>query len=92
MDFATIVGFILGTALLLGAIMIDGPLGPFIHIPSFCITVGGAFTGILINFPIGNGLNAIAVIKQCFLVKLPTEGSVIEQFKEFAATTRRDGL
>ena len=92
MDFATIIGLILGTALLLGAVMVDGPIGPFIHIPSFCITIGGAFTGILINFPISSVKNAVSVIKQCFLVKLPSEDSVIERFKAFAVTARRDGL
>lgn len=93
MDIATVVGLILGIGLVIGSIFIGGGgLGPFINIPSLMITVGGAFAAILINFPLKNVLGAVSVIKKCFLHSLPQPSEVIEQFKEFGAVVRKDGI
>ena len=93
MDIATIFGLMLGLGLVFGSIaMGNGGLMPFIDIPSMMITIGGSFAAIFINFPLGNVLGLVGVIKNCFLQKLPTPAEVIEQFKDLSATARRDGL
>jgi chemotaxis protein MotA len=94
MDIATVVGLLLGTGLVLGSILLSagGGLAPFIDIPSMMITMGGSVSAILINFPLGNVLGVAKVVKNCFLNKLPTPNEVIEQFKEFAAIVRKDGI
>ncbi|MFV0443675.1 MAG: motility protein A [Planctomycetaceae bacterium] len=92
MDIATILGLALGTALLLGSIMIGGPLSPFIDVPSMMITIGGACAAILINFPLNQVFSVMSIIKKCFLSKLPSTTSVIERFKALAVIARRDGL
>jgi chemotaxis protein MotA len=92
MDIATIIGLVLGLALVLGSIAIGGEFTPFIDVPSVMITVGGSFAALLINFPLRNVIGVFSVVKKCFTVALPSTGEVIEQFKGFATTARRDGL
>ena len=65
---------------------------PFINVPSAMITVGGTFAALLINFPLGDVLGVVSVVKNCFLTKLPTAAETIEQFKELSAVARRDGI
>ncbi len=92
MDIATVGGLLLAIALVLGSIMLGGPLTTFIDVPSGMIVVGGSFAAVFITFPLKTALSTLAVIKNCFLFKLPTPTEVIEQFSEFATTARRDGL
>jgi len=93
MDIATIIGLFLGMILVVGSILIGGGgIGPFFNVPSIMIVIGGSIAALLINFPLKKVLGVFGVIKNCFLTKLPTPKEVIEQFKELAAITRRDGL
>ncbi|MCA9063395.1 MAG: MotA/TolQ/ExbB proton channel family protein [Planctomycetaceae bacterium] len=92
MDKATVIGLVMGTGLVLGSIMIGGPLTPFIDAPSMMIVFGGSIAAVLMNFPMAKALSVISVTKNCFLSKLPEVKDVIEQFKKFATTARRDGL
>lgn len=93
MDIATLIGLVLGIGLILTSIaMGGGGLGPFINIPSIMITVGGAFSALLINFPLKNVIGLVGVIKNCFLTKISDSKEVIKKFEELAATARRDGL
>ena len=93
MDIATIVGLILGVGLILTSIMMGGGgIAPFINYPSLMITVGGSIAALMINFPLKSVLGVPTVIKNCFLQKLPDPVAVIEQFSEFAAIARKDGL
>lgn len=93
MDIATIIGLILGLALILGSIAIGGGgLGPFVDVPSVMITVGGAFSALLINFPLKSVLGMFGVVKNCFLLKLPETQEILNKFEELATIARRDGL
>lgn len=94
MDIATIIGLVLGTALVLGSIAMGGGGGltPFINIPSMMITIGGSFAAVLINFPLPKVLGLFGVVKNCFTHKLPTPMDVVDEFKEYATVVRRDGI
>ena len=92
MDISTVIGLVLAIGLVLGSIMMGGGLGDFVDVPSLMITVGGSFAAILMNFQLKVALSALNVVKKCFLVKIQTPDEVINQFREFATTARRDGL
>lgn len=93
MDIATVIGLIMGIALVVGSIAIGGGgLGPFCDIPSLMITVGGSIAAILINFPLKNVLSLFSVVKKCFTVALPSTAEVIERFRTLSTIARRDGL
>ena len=83
----------MGVGLVVGSIMMGGGgLGPFVNVPSLMITVGGAFSALLINFPLGSVLGVVGVVKNCFLSKLPSIKEVMDQFNELANIARKDGL
>lgn len=92
MDIATIVGLLLGFALVFGSIALGGAVGAFVDVPSLMITVGGSIAALLINFPLSKVLGVFSVVRKAFTDSLPSTAEVIEQFKEFATTARRDGL
>jgi len=93
MDIATVIGLLMGLALVGGAIFSGGGgLGPFLNVPSLMITVGGSFSALLINFPLKRVLGVFGVIKKCFLAKLPEIESEIKRLTELAKVARRDGL
>jgi chemotaxis protein MotA len=95
MDFATILGLLAGFGLIFYAIFLGGGLSgfaQFVDMPSLYITVGGSVAALFINFPMKTVLSTAAVIKKCFLIKLPDSIEVIRQFKELATLVRKDGM
>ncbi len=91
MDIATVVGLIFGFAVIIGTIVIGGGARSFIHIPSFCIVVGGTLCSVLIHFSMSQFLGIFSVIKKTVLVKVPSPHEIIQQMVNFAAINRRDG-
>jgi chemotaxis protein MotA len=69
-----------------------GGIMPFVNIPSLMITVGGSIAALLIHFPLKSCIGVVGVVKNCFTQRLSTPREVIDQFKEFAAIARRNGL
>lgn len=93
MDLATIIGLIMATVLVLSAILLGGGgLMPFIDVASIMIVIGGSIAATLINFPLKTCFGLVGVIKNCFLVKLPSPLEVISQFKELTQIARKDGI
>ena len=93
MDLATIIGLVVGIFLVLGAILIGGSgFAVFLNAPSLMIVVGGAFSALLVGFPLAKVLGLFSVIKKCFLVKLQDPQDEIRRLVELATTARRDGL
>ena len=83
----------MGIGLVLGSIAVgSGGLMPFVNVPALMITVGGAFSALLINFPLRSVLGVVGIVKHCFLTKLPSAQETIDQFGELGTTARRDGL
>lgn len=93
MDIATVIGLIMGFALVAGSVLAGGSeLEAFINIPALMIVVGGSISAILITFPLSAVLGMFGVIKKCFTSSLPAVPEVIEQFRELAIVARLDGL
>jgi len=91
MDIATIVGIILGFALILGAIVAGGGWQTFVNIPSLAITIGGMLCATLIHFSLGQFLSIFSVVKKTVLSKIPSQAELIQQMVNYAAINRRDG-
>ena len=60
MDIATIIGVILGFAVITTAIVAGGGWQIFIHIPSLAITIGGMLCATLIHFSLPQFLGIFA--------------------------------
>jgi chemotaxis protein MotA len=92
MDLASLVGVILGSVLVLAAILMGGPLGIFIDIPSIMIVFGGTIASILICFKLQAVTGVIGVMKKVLLYPLPTPTEEIDRIVAFSNLARREGL
>jgi len=93
MDIATIVGVILGIAIIVLAIVGGGSGGGglFLNVPSILITIGGMFAATLIHFSLGQVVRIMSVVKKTLLYRLPAEAELIQKMVNYAAISRRDG-
>lgn len=93
MDIATIIGLTLGVGLILASIaMGGGGLMPFVNVPSLMITIGGAFSALLINFPLRNVIGVLGIVKNCFTTKLLAPAEIVTLFGELSTVARKEGL
>jgi len=92
MDIATIVGLVLGTILVIGAILMGGDIGSYLNAPSVLIVIGGATAATMTSFPLARFLKIPKVaLKTMFGDALDPAGT-IKQLVELAETARRDGI
>lgn len=92
MDIATVVGLILATGLILGAIVVGSPLIVFIDIPSMLIVCGGLFATLLVNFPLGVVMNAFSVFMNALFTKAVSPLDTVSTLVSFAERARREGI
>ncbi len=92
MDIATIVGLIVGVALMLWAIMGKSDLSAFADGGSVAIVLGGSFCAALISFPIQNLVGVAKVVKNCFFSKARSPKDLITEMVGYAEVARRDGI
>lgn len=93
MDIATLVGLVVGFALIIGAILIGGgTFGGFFDAPSILIVFGGAVAAALISHPLPTFLSIFRVIRKVFIWKVQSPTAMIEQLVSLAEVARRDGL
>jgi chemotaxis protein MotA len=94
MDIASVVGLLLGVALLVISILISpgGSFGAFIDYPSMMVVIGGSVAAVLVCFPLSAFLNLGRVLKNVFFNKPVGTSALIEQIVSLAETARRDGL
>ena len=92
MDIATLIGIVLSFGLMVWAILYGGPLSIFIDIPSIAIVIGGSIGVALINFPLGDILGTVGVVKKTILIKEPDTNKLIAQMLDFSAKARKGGI
>lgn len=92
MDLGTLVGTVLGLALILGSIAVGGSAEAFIHVPSMCVTLGGTVSAILITYPLEKVKAVVGVTKKVLksgnLDVTPWYHTIID----LAKLARRDGV
>lgn len=92
MDLATIIGIILGFALILMAIMVGGDLGMFINVPSLLIVVGGTLSAMFTKHKMSEVFGSVGVMMNAFFVKQEKAEEVIGQLIDMANIARKDGI
>jgi len=92
MDIATLLGIILGFALVIGAIFMGGSLGDFIDIPSIMIVLGGTGAAISVTFPFEEVIHAFAGGIQVFAGRRVRPQEVVNTMVRIAEISRREGL
>ncbi len=92
MDIATIVGIILGVALV-GSAIFTGPAPmAFINIPSVLIVGGGTLATTLIRSPLKVVLGTMNVVRNAFFDRVPPPTELIAKIVELAEKSRRESL
>lgn len=92
MDLASLIGLLMGVGLILGAIMMGGPLSIFYDGPSVMIVMGGTMASILICFKMSAVTGMMSVMKKVLLSSLPEPSTEIERIVAFSNLARREGL
>jgi chemotaxis protein MotA len=93
MDFATIVGLLVGMFCIMFAIIADGGhFRLFFNVPALLIVVGGTIAAAMIHFSMGQVLNMMAVVKKVMFYKIAKEQDLIQKMVNYCAISRRDGV
>jgi chemotaxis protein MotA len=92
MDKGTPIGFVLGFACIVIAILHDGSLSSFIDLPGALVAFGGSFSALFIMFPMKKVLGIFGITKHVFLESLPDPEAEIKRISELATLARRDGV
>jgi chemotaxis protein MotA len=93
MDIATVVGVVVGFALIVGSIIIGGgSFGAFFDAPSVLVVGGGSIAAALISFPLPTFLSVFRVTGKVFFWRVESTAAVIKQLVALAEVARRDGL
>ena len=92
MDLSTVLGIVAAFGLMLMAIMQGGSIMLFVNVPSLIIVVGGTIGATLINYPFGDIMGTINVVKKAFFSQNTPSQSRIEQLIRFAGKARKEGV
>jgi chemotaxis protein MotA len=91
-DLATVVGVLLGFALVVMAILLGGDMVSYLNAPSVLIVVGGATAATMASQPLAKFLKIPGVVANTIFSKTPEPGAVISQIVALAEVARRDGI
>ncbi len=92
MDIATLIGLLLGSALVLMAILLGGDLPAYLNAQSVLIVIGGATCATLASYPLARFLKLPIVMKKTVLAKPIDTLALLRQIVELAEVARRDGI
>ncbi len=92
MDLATLIGIVMSFGLVMAAIVTGGSPLIFISIPSALIVIGGTLGATLVNFPLGDVLGVVGVVKNAFFSSLDSPSEIINKFMDYANRARREGI
>jgi chemotaxis protein MotA len=88
----TIGGVIAAVVIIVGAIVIGGPIGAFIDIPSILVVVGGTVACLFVAFPARLLLATGKVAKAAITSKPKRASEMLRMIQEMANVARRDGV
>lgn len=92
MDLGTIVGTVMGFALILWAIYAGGSLSAFVDVPSIVIVIGGAVCSTMISSPLNQLKGVLGVVRKALLHRPQSPQKLIDDLVSYAEVARRDGI
>lgn len=92
MDIATLIGFLGGFGIIIGAIATGGDVMLFVNTPSILIVVGGTFMVTLMRISLADFLRSFGVAAKAFLNKKDDPAALIEEAVRLADVARKNGL
>jgi len=92
MDIATVIGLVVGSILVLAAVILGGSPAIFFNVPSVLLVIGGTVATAFIRFGIKDVLNSMAVAAKTFSSKLGKPQEIILEIVMLAHIARKNGL
>ena len=92
MDIATLIGFIGGFGIIIGAIATGGDVMLFVNTPSILIVVGGTFMVTLMKIPLADFFRSFGVALKAFFNKREDSAKLIEEAVRLSDVARKNGL
>ena len=93
MDFATLVGLVFGTVVVLAAIFMGGDFMVFVNVPSLFIVVGGGVAATILRFRFAEVFSGFGTgMKIAFSQKKVTPRMLINEVEALARTAKMKGL
>lgn len=93
MDFATLIGLVVGTAVIIMAILSGADATIFINVPGMLIVMGGTFASTLIKFPVRDFFQSIGLaIKKAFWQEIEDPLAIIQLTNELSGVARKQTL
>jgi chemotaxis protein MotA len=92
MDLATIIGILVASALVVGAIMMGGSPIMFLDASSAMIVIGGTLGATLIRNPLATVLGTFRVVGKAFTTKIPPPDDLIRQVVDLSQRARKEGI
>ena len=93
MDFASIIGFIGGLAMImLGVMTSGGSISGIFDIPSVFVTVGGSYFSLWICAPISQAIGVWKILGRCFKKSEYGEDKLVRDMVRLSEQARREGI
>lgn len=92
MDIATLIGFLGGFGIIVGAIATGGDVMLFVNVPSILIVFGGTFMVTLMRIPLSDFFRSFGVAFKAFFNKREDPLKLIEEAVRLADSARKNGL
>jgi chemotaxis protein MotA len=92
MDIASIIGVVSGTGFILGTILLGGSIMMFVNIPSILIVVGGTIAATLVGYPLSDFLGVFKTAMKIFIFKIEKPENIIANLVEISNKARKGGL
>jgi len=92
MDLATIIGVVAAFVLMVAAILIGGPIGAFIDMPSILLVLFGSVAIMAVGYPASHLKNAVKVVMHAIRTSPRSPDQVLQLMREMSSRARREGV
>jgi len=92
MDLGSIIGVLLGNALILSAMLMGGTMDMFIDVAGLMIVFGGAVSACLLAFPMKDVIAAFKAAIFCITADKMEPNAMVQTMVDLCTVTRKNGL
>ncbi|MCA1794505.1 MAG: motility protein A [Desulfotignum sp.] len=92
MDISSVIGVVSGIGFILGTILLGGSIMMFVNIPSVLVVIGGTFAATMIGYPLAQFLGVFKTVIKVFIFKIENPGDLIANLVEISNKARKGGL
>lgn len=92
MDFATLLGLIVGLAMVVGSILMGGDFRLFLDLHAFMIVIGGSLAAVCINFTFKQVYQAFQAGFKIFMRPDTNDSQIVDAMVRIAEISRREGI